>query len=82
MNRLQKFVERGGVGEGPGRAVYVIDLAKLPEPSRGFEWHVVGDFIPGEAILADPELKQVFEVALKRGCAVVAQDFQQPNRIR
>ena len=73
MNRLKKFVERGAFGEGPGRAAYVLDPTKLPEPSSGFEWHVVGDFRPGEAILGDPGLKQVFEVALKRGCAVVAQ---------
>ncbi|WFU39872.1 hypothetical protein QA640_36975 [Bradyrhizobium sp. CB82] len=72
MNRLQKFVERGAFGEGPGRAAYVLDPAKLPEPSSGFEWHIVGDFLPGDAILTDPKLKQVFEAALKRGCAVVA----------
>ncbi|MGY0573239.1 hypothetical protein ACTGJ9_020855 [Bradyrhizobium sp. RDM12] len=73
MNRLQKFIERGAFGEGPGRAAYVLDPTKLPEPSSGFEWHTVDDFMPGEAILADPGLKQVFEAALKRGCAVVAQ---------
>ncbi|WP_271593270.1 hypothetical protein [Bradyrhizobium sp. CCBAU 65884] len=44
---------------------------KLPDPSRGFEWHIVRDFLPGDAIFADPGLKPVFEAALKRGCAVV-----------
>ena len=72
MKRLQKFVERGAFGEGPGRAAYVLDRAKLPEPSRGFDWQIVDDFLPGSAILADPSLKQVFEAALKGGCAVVA----------
>ncbi|UVO30510.1 hypothetical protein [Bradyrhizobium arachidis] len=72
MIRLQKFVERGAFGEGPGRAAYVFEPTKLPEPSSGFKWQVVGDFMPGDAILADPGLKQVFEVALKHGCAVVA----------
>ncbi|TFV68506.1 hypothetical protein E4K64_36680 [Bradyrhizobium frederickii] len=72
MNRLQKFVERGAFGEGPGRTAYVLNPMKLPDPSRGFEWHIVGDFLPGEAILADPGLKQVYEVPLKRGCAAVA----------
>ncbi|MCP3392336.1 hypothetical protein NLM27_26665 [Bradyrhizobium sp. CCGB12] len=72
MNRLQKFVERGAFGEGPGRAAYVLDPTKLPNPSRGFEWHVVSDFMPGEAILAEPRLKPVFEAALKDGCAVLA----------
>ncbi|MGY3396479.1 hypothetical protein ACVWW6_009070 [Bradyrhizobium sp. USDA 3311] len=72
MNRLQKFVERGAFGEGPGRAAYVLDPTNLPEPSCGFEWRVVADFLPGDAILAEPRLKEVFEAALKRGWAVVA----------
>jgi len=38
MNRLQKFVERGAFGEGPGRTAYVLNPMKLPDPSRGFEW--------------------------------------------
>lgn len=73
MNRLQKFIERDAFGGGPGRAAYVLDPTKLPKPSSGFEWRVVSDFRPGEAILADPGLRTVFEAALKRGCAVVAQ---------
>lgn len=73
MNRLQKFEERGAFGEGPGRTAYARDPAKLPQPSGGFEWRVVSDFMPGEAILVDPGLKPVFEAALKSGCAVVAQ---------
>lgn len=72
MNRLQKFVERGAFGEGTGRAAYVLDPTKLPEPGSGFDWQIVDDFLPGDAVLADPGLKQLFEVALKRGCAVVA----------
>jgi hypothetical protein len=31
MNRLQKFVERGSFGEGPGRTAYSIDPTKLPD---------------------------------------------------
>lgn len=73
MNRLQKFVERGAFGESSARTAYALDAAKLPEPNSGFEWRIVSDFMPGEAILADPGLKTVFEAALKRGCAVVAQ---------
>ncbi|QQO20227.1 hypothetical protein JJB98_10020 [Bradyrhizobium diazoefficiens] len=71
MNRLQKFVERGAFGEDPGRAAYVLDPKKLPKPNSGFEWRAVSDFMPGEAILADPGLKPVFQAALKRGCALV-----------
>lgn len=72
MNRLQKFIERGAFGEGPGRAAYLLDPTKLPKPNSGFEWRAVSDFRPGEAILAEPGLKPVFETALKSGCAVVA----------
>ncbi|RXG93015.1 hypothetical protein [Bradyrhizobium zhanjiangense] len=71
---LQKFIERGAFGEGPGRAAYVLDPTKLPQPGRGFEWQIVRDFMPGDAIFADPGLKPVFEAALKRGCAIVAKD--------
>lgn len=72
MKRLEKFVERGAFGEGPGRVAYVLNTTKLPEPSSGFDWQIVDDFLPGEAILKDPRLKAVFEAALKSGCAVVA----------
>lgn len=74
MKRLQKLVERGAFGEGAGRAAYVLNPDKLPEPNSGFEWHIVGDFLPGDAIFADPGLKPVFEAALKRGCVIVAKD--------
>lgn len=69
MNRLQKFVERGR--KGIGRTAYVLDPAKMPKPEPGLEWQVVADFRPGDAILADPGLKSVFEQALKFGCEVI-----------
>ncbi|MGY3584443.1 hypothetical protein ACVIGB_006498 [Bradyrhizobium sp. USDA 4341] len=74
MNRLQKFIEQGAYGEGPGRIAYALDPAKLPEPNAGFEWRAVSDFRPGEAIFADKSLKSVFERALKTGIAVVSRD--------
>jgi hypothetical protein len=74
MNRLQKYEERGAFGEGPGRLAYVLDPTKLPEPNNGYRWRVVADFMPGEAILADPRLKPVFEAALKCGYAIVTKD--------
>jgi hypothetical protein len=74
MNRLQKFIEQGAYGEGPGRTAYALDPAKLPEPNAGFEWRAVSDFRPGEAIFADKSLKSVFERALKTGIAVVSRD--------
>ncbi|WP_143201928.1 hypothetical protein [Bradyrhizobium sp. NAS96.2] len=72
MNRLQKFVEEGAVGEGPGPTAYVLDRAKLPEADTGFAWRLVSDFRPGEAILADQGLKTVFQRALQHGFAVVS----------
>jgi hypothetical protein len=71
MNRLQKFVGRGGFGEGPGRTAYSIDPARLPAPHDGFMWRVVEDFRPGEAVFNEPGLKAVFELALKQGFALV-----------
>ncbi|OKO76364.1 hypothetical protein [Bradyrhizobium sp. NAS96.2] len=74
MKRLQKFVERGAYGDGPGRTAYALDPAKLPEPNAGFEWRVVSDFRPGEAILADQRLKPLFQRALETGVALVSHD--------
>ncbi|MCA6099186.1 hypothetical protein [Bradyrhizobium australafricanum] len=74
MNRLQKFVERGAYGEGPGRTAYALDPAKLPVPTAGFDWRVVSDFRPGAAILADQGLKAIFQQALENGFALVSRD--------
>ena len=71
MKRLQKFVERGAYGEGPGRTAYALDPAKLPDPLK---WRVVDDFKPGEAILANQGLKSVFQRALEYGVALVSSD--------
>ncbi|WJR74928.1 hypothetical protein [Bradyrhizobium sp. NP1] len=73
MNRLQKFIELGSFGEGPGRTAYVLDANKLPEPNDGLKWSAVTDFSIGDAILADPGLKPVFEQALRQGFAIVTQ---------
>ena len=72
MNRLQKYVERGPYGEGPGRTAYVVDANKLPEPNGSFQWSAVTDFNNRDAIRADPGLKPIFEQALRQGYAVVA----------
>lgn len=78
MNRLRKYVERGPFGEGPGRTAYALDASKLPEPNGGFQWSAVSDFNAGDAIYAEPQLKPVFEQALRRGCALVARETQLP----
>jgi hypothetical protein len=72
MNRLQKFVERGAYGEGPGRHAYALQASALPMPSEGMEWHPVQKFSAADEVFENPELKAVFKTAIEKGCAVVA----------
>jgi hypothetical protein len=72
MNRLQKFVERGAYGEGPGRHAYVLQSSALPMPSEGMEWRQVEKFSAADEVLENPRLKAVFKMAIDKGCAVVA----------
>ncbi|MBC9879921.1 hypothetical protein G8O24_21505 [Bradyrhizobium sp. INPA01-394B] len=71
MNRLQKFVEQGAYGERPGRTAYAFNAALLPEPAKGLDWRPVTNFNPGDAILDEPSLKEVFAAALKNGYSLV-----------
>jgi len=71
MNRLQKLVEQGAHGERPGRTAYAFNAAILPEPTRGLDWRPVTGFSPGDAILPDPDLKDVFAAAIKDGYSAV-----------
>jgi hypothetical protein len=71
MNRLQKFVEQGAFGERPGRTAYAFSALVLPEPGKGLDWRPVKDFDAGNEVMADAGLRQVFEDAIKRGCAIV-----------
>jgi hypothetical protein len=70
--RLQKFIERGSYGEGPGRAAYVLDVSALPRPAKGKEWQRIDSFSAAEEVLNDPALKSVFKMAIDKGCAVIA----------
>jgi len=72
MNRLQKFVEEGAYGEPPGRTAYAFNAALLPEPTRGLDWRPVPNFSPGDAILKEPNLKEVFAAAIKSGYSLVS----------
>ncbi|MGY0573251.1 hypothetical protein ACTGJ9_020915 [Bradyrhizobium sp. RDM12] len=72
MNRLQKYVEQGAVGERPGRIAYAFNASILPEPTKGLDWRPVAQFSAADEILEDPGLKQVFEAALKHGFATVS----------
>jgi hypothetical protein len=71
MNRLRKFVERGAAGVRRGRTAYAFTPSVLPEPRAGLDWRPVADFSAADELLAEPNLKLVFEAALKSGCAIV-----------
>ena len=71
MNRLQKFVEQGAFGERPGRTAYAFNASVLPEPGKGLDWRPAKDFSAANEVMADANLRQVFEEAIKRGYAVV-----------
>jgi hypothetical protein len=70
MKRLQKFIEQGAYGEGPLRTAYASDVDTLPE-SEGKQWHLVDAFSAANEVRADPALKELFELAIEIGCAVV-----------
>jgi hypothetical protein len=71
MNRLQKFVERDSRGEGLSRSAYVLQSSSLPQASEGLAWHVDETFSVADELLDNPGLKDVFKMAIDKGCAVV-----------
>jgi hypothetical protein len=72
MNRLQKFVERGAYGEGPGRTAYILDIRNLPSAAQGMDWQKVDSFSAADEVFDNQSLKAVFKQAIDKGCAVVA----------
>lgn len=70
MKRLQKFVEEGPYGEKPGRTAYALCSSNLPEPGKDLEWKTVTPFSPADEVMAEPRLKVVFELAVRRGFAI------------
>lgn len=71
MSRLTKLIETEANGEKTGRVAYVLEPEALPEPATGFGWQEDMSFRPGEAILEDGALKQVFRAAVRDGYAIV-----------
>jgi hypothetical protein len=71
MKRLQKFVESAAYGEIPFRTAYVLDVGSLPKSAEGTVWHVVNTFSAGDELLDNPRLKDVFKMALEKGCVIV-----------
>lgn len=71
MNGLQKFIESHSDGGKLGRVVYAFGPDNLPEATPGFEWHEVSSFNPGEELIENAGLKEVFRAAIVNGCPVV-----------
>jgi hypothetical protein len=63
MNRLRRFYE-------PGRVAYTTSAAALSISLPDAEWTEDTAFNAGEAILADPTLKDVYKEAILKGCAM------------
>ena len=69
MNRLRRFYEMVPDGQ-TGRVAYATSTAALYRWLPDFKWIEDTDFNVGEAILADPSLKEVYKEAILHGCAM------------
>ena len=69
MNRLRRFYEKVPYGQTSSRVAYATSRAALPEPSSNAEWTEDVAFKAGDAILANPLLKEVYKQAILKGCA-------------
>ena len=74
MNRVRRFYEKVPYGQTSSRAAYATSRAALPEPSPAAEWTEDAAFNAGDAILANPLLKEVYKEAILKGCA-----FERPK---
>ena len=71
MTGLQKFIEQGPYGEKSGGVAYAFKLSSLPQPNEGMDWQIARSFNVADELLNDAGLKDVFKVAIDKGCAVV-----------
>jgi hypothetical protein len=69
MNRLRRFYEKVPYGRTSSRVAYATSRTALPEPSSNAEWTEDAAFNAGDAILANPSLKEVYKEAILKGCA-------------
>ena len=67
MNRFRRFYER--VPDSTGRVAYATSTAALSRWLPDAEWIEDTNFHAGEAILADPSLKDVYKEVILKGCA-------------
>ena len=70
MNRLRRFYEKVPFGQTSSRVAYVTIVAALPEVLPDAEWTEDTAFNAGDAILANPSLKEVYKEAILKGCAL------------
>ena len=69
MNRLRRFYEKVPYGRTSTRVAYATSVAALPPESKDAEWAEDPAFNAGDAILANPLLKEVYKEAILKGCA-------------
>jgi len=69
MNRLRRFYESGPDSQ-TGRVVYATSIATLARWLPDAVWIEDTKFNAGDAILADPSLKDVYKEAILHGCAM------------
>jgi hypothetical protein len=74
MNRLRRFYEKVPYGQTSSRVAYATTRSALPEPSSDAEWTENAAFKAGDAILANPLLKEVYKEAILKGYA-----FEKPK---
>jgi hypothetical protein len=71
MNGLRKYLEWMSRGRRTDRVTYVLKEWNLPKPLPDAEWQRGSKFNGAEEILADPNLKEIFKIAFKKGVVVV-----------
>ena len=69
MNRLRRFYENAPDSQ-TGRVVYATSIAALARCLPDAVWIEDTKFNAGDAILADPSLKDVYRKAILHGCAI------------
>ena len=74
MNRLRRFYEKVPYGRASSRVAYVTNRASLPKALPDAEWTEDATFNAGNAIFANPLLKEVYKEAILKGCA-----FEKPK---
>jgi hypothetical protein len=75
MKRLRRYYEKpAGYGQSSSRVAYATSVAALPKSAPNTEWSEDADFNPGDAIFANPLLKEIYKEAILKGCA-----FEKPK---